>query len=281
MSTSESLNAQLPALWQSGIPLDSAWIKFAKFFDDFAYTALRTYPGNDPDVLARHPRYGELQAWLPKTWEARKQKLLVTTRNERTHLLGEIYAGRLWAIGFRMLPNGSDEPVRIPRQHFFFVGAEGPDIRIDWEKRQLTVGGMTYFDIKIVRNPITQDGRLARARAKGSDDRLRSKGEHRKVKRPHPRATALPKKAPAKKTGGRPNTSREIRKALRQLLLAEPDSWSSPVKVVVRRVRGALLGEERRDVEVRGFKTSSMAKVIGNELSALRKPNKRNKRNKP
>src|ERR1700685_2539806 len=106
MRISEVTNDRLKALWEGGIRLKSAWVEFAKFFDRFAYRALRTYPANDPDVLAPDPRYRELQGWLPKTWEGRQEKLVVATRNERMHLLGEIYAGRLWAIGFRTLADG-------------------------------------------------------------------------------------------------------------------------------------------------------------------------------
>ena len=89
MPTSELSDDQLAALWESGIALDAAWIEFATFFDRFSHMALRTYPANDADVLAPNPRYKELQGWLPKTWEGRKQKLAVTTRNERLHLLDE------------------------------------------------------------------------------------------------------------------------------------------------------------------------------------------------
>src|SRR6266436_3682347 len=101
MFTPEPSRDQLLALWESGIPLDSAWIEFAVFFDRFTHRALHTHPANDPDLLEPDPRYKELsKGWLPRTWEDRQKKLVITTQNERIHLLGEIYAGQLWAIGF-------------------------------------------------------------------------------------------------------------------------------------------------------------------------------------
>ena len=158
-SAQESSGDELKALWGSGIPLDSAWIEFAKFIDRFSYTALCTHPTNDPDIRSlTEPRYIELftGSWLPKTWEARQLKLTSTTKNERIYLLGEIYTGTHWAIGFRTLPNGSDELVRVPRQHFFFDDAgehqQRPDIH--WAKGELTVGSTSYFDIRVVRCPV-------------------------------------------------------------------------------------------------------------------------------
>ena len=108
---SEGDSNDLKALWEAAVPLDEAWIEFAVFFDRFALRALRTYPANDSDVLGTdHPRYIELnKGWLPSTWEGRLKKLAITIEGERNHLLGEIYSGHLWAIGFLTLPNGFDQ----------------------------------------------------------------------------------------------------------------------------------------------------------------------------
>lgn len=158
MRTTKSSKDGLLAHWEAGIPLDSAWVDFAVFFDRFALTALHTHPDNDADVLGlEHPRYKELsKGWLPKTWETRQKKLAITTKNERIHLLGEIYAGHLWAIGFRTLASGSDELIRVPRQLFFFYEAEGreQEPKIHWSKGELTVYGTSYFDIRVVRCPV-------------------------------------------------------------------------------------------------------------------------------
>src|SRR3974377_443003 len=117
MSIPEPSICQLKTLWESGTPLDDAWVEFARFFDRYALRALRTYPANDASVLGLdHPRYKELsKGWLPPTWDARQRKLAITTESERSNLLDELYADRLWAIGFRTLPNGFDEVVRVPR----------------------------------------------------------------------------------------------------------------------------------------------------------------------
>ena len=120
MPVTELSKDQLEDLWKSGIPLDHAWVAFARFFDSTALQALRTHPNNDPDPARVHdPRYLELiKGWLPTTWEARLLKLAAITESERGNLLGELYDGRLWAIGCRTLPSGFDEPVRIPRRLF-------------------------------------------------------------------------------------------------------------------------------------------------------------------
>jgi hypothetical protein len=148
---------ELGALWEGGVPMDDAWVEFAIFFDRFALRALRTDPGNDAKFLGlNNPRYRELNlGWLPCSWDARQKKLAITTANERINLLGEIYAGRLWAIGCRGLSTGFDELVRVPRQFFFFDETEEhkdrPDIR--WGNGELTVGDSSYFEIRVARAP--------------------------------------------------------------------------------------------------------------------------------
>lgn len=155
MLVHEASKEQLKALWEAGIPLDFAWVEFAVFFDRVAYAALCTDPSDDPDVRGiDHPRFNQLKkGWLPATWEARQKKLAITTKNERIYLLGEVYAGHLWAISFRTLPNGFDELVRVPRQHFFVDEAAGreQEPEIQWSKGELNVDGTSYFDIRVVR----------------------------------------------------------------------------------------------------------------------------------
>jgi hypothetical protein len=262
MRISEVTNDRLKALWEGGIRLKSAWVEFAKFFDRFAYRALRTYPANDPDVLAPDPRYRELQGWLPKTWEGRQEKLVVATRNERMHLLGEIYAGRLWAIGFRTLADGSDELVRVPREYFFFEEAVGPaDIR--WDRDEITVGSTNYFDIHVVRAPNDLDSALPHSR------------------RSNPRTKTVRISKKRKKVGGRPKTKPRIIRAFRRLWRTNPKFRAMRVKKMVGEVRVAILGKSARKEDRSGYSFSSMAKAIGHELSEVRNRKIRNKPKKP
>ena len=148
-------------LWESGVPLDYAWVEFARFFDNFAWFALQRHPINDNEI-ASHPRYQELnKGWLPRTWEGRQRKFKITMENERVALLVEIYAGRLWAIGFRTLPSGSDEPVRVPREFFCLDPEEAPfHDGISWAKGQLMMNDESYFDIRVVHSPGQEDQRV-------------------------------------------------------------------------------------------------------------------------
>jgi hypothetical protein len=287
MRATKSSKDGLLAHWEAGIPLDSAWVDFAVFFDRFALTALHTHPDNDADVLGlEHPRYKELsKGWLPKTWETRQKKLAITTKNERIHLLGEIYAGHLWAIGFRTLASGSDELVRVPRQFFFFDETgereQGPDIH--WTKGQLKVGRTSYFDIRIAKVPPTGDTLAAptnpvpKDHPDGAKAVVRQKTTKKaKVHAKHPDA-----KSRRKKVGGRPNTSSQVRREFRKLWGASSAFRSLNVKSMVPEVRAAIRGEERRLEETSGYRFSSMAKIIGQERIAARNENKRSKPNKP
>lgn len=284
----KSFGDELKALWGSGIPLDSAWIEFAKFFDRFSYTALRTHPTNDPDIRSlTEPRYIELftGSWLPKTWEARQLKLASTMKNERIYLLGEIYAGTLWAIGFRTLPNGSDELVRVPRQHFFFddVGKRQQRPDIHWAKAELTVGSTSYFDIRVARVPSTTD-ELAAAPIPAPEravDGSRTAVTRTTAKRSKEPRRRLGKKSRRKKLGGRPGTHRKVRREFRSQWGKDPSFRNWPTKRMVPAIRAAILGKERKDEEATGYRSSSMAKIIGQERSALRKRSNRNKPNKP
>jgi hypothetical protein len=153
MTVPEPSQEELLRLWESGVPLDSARVKFAVFFDEFAHRALRAHPDNDADVLGLdHPRYKELiKGWLPRTWEARKQKLAITTKNERIHLLDEIYGGRLWAIGLRT-SDLHGERVRIPPELFRVnkQGALARPSKIDWIEEKLTTAEGSYFHLRVV-----------------------------------------------------------------------------------------------------------------------------------
>lgn len=243
---------ELRELWESGVSLDSAWVEFACFFDQFALRALRTHPNNDPDILHGDSRYQELKDWLPKVWEGRQVKLKIITKNERANLLGEIYTGRLWAIGFRTLANGSDELVRVPRQ-LFFVDDEGeranqPDIY--WNKAELTVGSDSYFDIRIIDASVSTNEAPC---GQGDDS---------------------PKKTENVAPVGRPNTSDEIREMVEELWKSDPSFQSLPDRTAqAGEVRARLLGEDARDAhDLVGYNTSTIIKIIGQVLNEPRKP---------
>jgi len=264
MSAAKSSDDQLPALWEAGIPLDSAWITFGKSFD----------------LSTAKPRNSTLRGLIPETREGRRQKALVTTINGRGHLLDEIYAGRLWAIGFRTLASGSDKIVRVPVRHFFSVNGVRPAIDIHWDKDELTVDGTEYFDIRVVRNPLRPDRKLARTSASERSPRSKAKRSQKNPGRRIKRASTPKRKAARKNVGGRPNTSREIRKTFQKMLSETPECADLPHKTLIGDVREALFGKGSRDIEKRGFKYSAMDKIIGQELSAFRNKNKRNKPNK-
>jgi hypothetical protein len=289
MGITETSKEQLAALWEPAVPLDSAWIDFAKFFDRFSYRALRTHPANDDDVLAKDPRYNELQSWLPRTWEARKEKLLVTTRNERYHLLGELYAGRLWAIGFRMLPNGSDELVRVPRGHFFFVEGVGAGFHIDWGGAEVTDGAVRYFDIRIVKPPVvvTEESAEAKSEDRGerteepqTDDIGSAEDAPARQPKPEPGNDPPPFDQPVqatahvkpRRTGGRPRTDDEIRSKVREL-------WSDPAFHAIKNrleqageVRARLKGPQARGVhDMQSYGSAKIKRIIGEVATEQRR----------
>lgn len=228
-------------LWKTGVPLDSAWIEFAEFLDAFAVRALHTDPCNDVDVLGLdHPRYRQMsKGWLPMSSDGRTRKLEITTRNERINLLHEIYVGRLWAIGYRFLPDGTDELTRVPR-HGFFVDETGvrdgwPDIH--WSKGQLTVGSASYFDIRVVRPPL-------------------SKSEF--PEREQSQESSAPKE-------GRRNTRDQIRKVVEEL-------WDTDIaframshrRDQAREVRARLLGKNARHLDdMQGYRSTTIQRIIG------------------
>jgi hypothetical protein len=287
MTTSRPSKDKLKTLWQSGVPLDSAWIEFAVFLDAYAVRALGTNPSGDADVLGLdHPRYKELsKGWLPMSSEARAKKLAITTKNERFNLLNEIYAGRLWAIGYRSLPDGSDELARVPRQPFFFDEAgerkEKPDIH--WDKGQLTVGSTSYFDIRIVRSPLSGDEETTPTSTsqEALTDPSQIASTQRMAKDVKSSSTKSGATVRGNRIGGRPNTNREIRREFQRLWKASPAFRVLTVKRMVPEVRAAIRGEERRHEETGGYRSSSMAKIIGQERTALRNRNNRNKPSKP
>jgi hypothetical protein len=245
----KSSASDFQTLWESGTSLDFAWVEFARFFDHFAWMALQTHPDNDGN-LVDHPRYQQLsKGWLPVTWEARQLKLETTTKGERANLLGELYGGRLWAIGCRTLPDGSDELVRIPRQLFFVdddeEASDRPDIH--WSKGELTVGQDSYFDIRVVKPAGIDEGQI-------------NVDEGRDDEKPEP--------GPSK---GRPNTRDRIRATAKELLTTDPQFRALPNRdSQARALRVDLFGEEARDQDdMVGHRTSRIARIIGEVANDL------------
>jgi hypothetical protein len=244
---------RLKALWEAGVPLDEAWIEFASIFDRFAHRALRTDPANDPDVLGiDHPRYKELsKGWLPPTLEGRQKKLAITTKNERTRLLGEIYAGHLWAIGFRTLENGDDEAVRVPRQRFYVDedGELSPPIKINWSKGELVSSDAIYFDVYVVQPP-------------ASDAALRSINDSSNAASgPSP---ILPTEVANASGAGRPNTNKEIRAKTRELWKEANFREIKSRIEQAREVRAQLLGETHRSTDdMPNYKSTVIGRIIG------------------
>jgi hypothetical protein len=65
---------ELRALWETGFPLNHAWMEFTEgFLGKCAFKMLRTHPSNDAAV-ADDPRDQKLNGWLPSTSEDRQKK---------------------------------------------------------------------------------------------------------------------------------------------------------------------------------------------------------------
>lgn len=265
MAASKVSDDQLPVLWEAGIPLGSAWITFGKSFD--------------PSTARR--AHGQLLAPVPKTREGRSQKVLVTTISERAHLLDEIYAGRLWAIGSLTLASGSDKLVRILPRYFRSVDGVMPAICINWDRAELTVDGKTYAEIRVVRSPLEHDRKRARTSTSERSRPSRVKKSQSNPARQIKRSSFPNRKTRIKNVGGRPNTSKEIEKVTLKLLLKNPELANLPIKQLVPHVRAEMLGEDKRNAEEKNYKSSSMAKSVGRGVQEFRKQNKRNKPNKP
>lgn len=260
---------ELRALWESGVPLDDAWLKFTPDnFDSFMLALLRTAPAND-DMYKRAPdesirkRYAELKGWLPMTLEGRQAKLRNKIEVQRSYLLDNLYGGDLWAIGSRTLESGFDELARVPR-HFFFTDYDGErDVRpnVYWAKGQVELEGRSYFGIRVV---------VARPTA----SEPRAPANNREL-------SATPTRPAKKRQGGRTKTSDEIGRTARRLWDTRPAFRTLPLKLMVGEVRAAIHGDESRDLELVNYKSSSMEKAITDALKSRRDPKKQKKPKEP
>ncbi len=245
MRRKNASETEISALFESGTPLDSAWIEFSPAMDRFAYEALRTDPADDGRLRKANPqRYEQLvKGWLPKTWPSRQKKLTLRTHDERANLLYGIYHGDFWAIGFRTLSDGSDELIRVPRQHFFVdYDREEPFPDLNWSKGELRVGDTSFFGIHVIRAP-------DRAETPPNTD-------------PVSRRVA---KTGSVSPRGRPNTKDVIRDQVAKLLTTDPAFLALPNRTAqAEEVRARLCGEDARtDHERVGFKTTTIVKIIG------------------
>ena len=232
----------LRELWESGTPLNSAWVEFSDSLDDFKWAALRT-PPRKYQVIRDDPRYQQLEGWLPKTWKDRQYKLDITRTVERVNLLDRIYTGHLWAIGSQTLDNGFDELVRVPRELFFVdIERDGPfHDGVYWAKGQLTMDDESYFDIRVIQAPASGEP------TQSSED------EENNTERCNDRSP------------GRPNTKDRIREKAQELLEADRDFRAmSPRIAQARELRSRLCGEEAREMDdLVGFKTTTITRIIG------------------
>jgi hypothetical protein len=145
---------ELFRLWESGLPLKSAWVEFA---DSFVLTVLHTHPEKDPLVFGLHNRRFKeaAKAWVPETAEGREKMLEMVTRDARACLVSELHAGRRWAIGFQADSIGSREAIRISRQLFSLDGPGHSERHgsIDWSKNAISVGTSSFIDVHVIRPP--------------------------------------------------------------------------------------------------------------------------------
>jgi hypothetical protein len=270
MSIREPSKDKLRTMWEAGEPLNSAWAEFAVLFDRAAQIPVSTHPTKGIRFFADDQNTGELHA--PRNPKTARQTRGTRSR-ERSHMSAQICAGRLWAIGMRIVSTGADELVRIPSGHFRLDKKEGPQgssvrSRIQWDKGQLLAGDIRYTEIRVFPGP--------RSGYESFEPQIQDAADVR-----HRSVTAKPRKTKRPKTiKGRPNTSRDIGATARRLWKTNLKFRALSLKAMVNKVRAEILGENCRGQEIVGYKSSSMEKTISRALKDLRHPTKRNKRKK-
>jgi hypothetical protein len=285
MTIPEPSKDELFRLWESGVPLDSAWIEFSVSLDRFALAALRIHPDDDLKIHGLHNReYKELinSGRLPKTSEGRKKKLEVMTENGRVHLLRKICTGELWAIAFRTLPSGLREPIEVRRQ--LFIANEGPEQRtlsnIDWGKSELRDGDVCYFDIRVVRPPLGADeipsapqppASALQALQEARSDDVTPAPELPAGEAPKPEPSDSGR-TPPQQIKGRPPTRDRIRSAVEQLWKTDETFRSMPHRIdQARAVRAHLLGESTRHLDdMPEYRSSTIVRIIGEAAKELK-----------
>lgn len=277
MTDLELAQDQLNDLWEAATPLDQAWFGFSVALDRFALTALRTHPENDSEVLGvDDPRYQELsKGWLPNSWEARQAKLAYVTESERSYLLDEIYGGRLWAIGFRTLPTGFDEPARVPRR--LFLATQGRQLRmptdIDWNREEVRDGDVCYFHVRVCKPAVVANARPAEAQPLPEAALVQEpKSEPGKDATQSDQTVQAMAPVTPRGKGGRPRTDEEIRSKVREL-------WNDPTFQAMKNrteqageVRARLKSPQARDVdEMQGYGLGKIKRIIGEVATEQRR----------
>jgi hypothetical protein len=246
---------ELRALWESGVPLDRAWLEFTPDnFDAFMLRVLQTYPAND-DMFehasdeAVRKRYAQLKGWLPMDPEGRQTKLRIKIDVQRSYLLDNLYDGDLWAIGFRTLPDGFDELARVPRHLFFTDYEQERDVRPDvyWAKAEVRADDGAYFQIRVIRSPELPPQAVREKHAENTQDSSR------------------PKKL------GRPSTADKISTLVAELLTTDLAFQAMPNRQTqAAEVRARLRGESARyEHDMVGYRTSVIVRIIGEVAGRL------------
>lgn len=207
---------------------------------------LRTDPIHDR-ACEKDSRYQQLNGWLPASWEDRQKKLNYIIDVERFHLLGELYSGRLWAIGFVTESDGFDRPTRVPRELFFVNHNDDPENQpqIDWYKGELSRGEVSYFDIHVLQPP----------------DQVEVNPDKKDAQSLNTEEQRAP---PIKSTRGRPSTGNEIRNMVIKMWKDPEFQKISNRTTQAREVRAKLCGEETHYIDnLVGYNTSTIVRIIG------------------
>lgn len=147
-------------LWNSGIPLNRAWLEFAQ-------PKLRFEFDSSPDLLQSlaaisetEIRHGFLSSLAQTTKNAHRRGQLEIEMKE--HLLEELFNAQLLATGYRSAPSRSQAPVLIDPEKF-----EHGDP--DWKDETFEAHGITYCRIRVTHPANCQP---APARDKGSREAI-------------------------------------------------------------------------------------------------------------
>jgi hypothetical protein len=281
-----SSNARVFArIWADATPL-------AQYVEEVAQRLCsEPVPGLEPPTRPADPKLSGLasvamMSHIHAVLSVARRKAPTATRND-------LIAGRILAVG---RPPDSEQFEKIDPS--FWIGSD-----IDWS------GAVSRGDRKVieVRVVVKADdvaliqSKLRKVRAgphkaervgAGSANKEREQPRTRKrvpsgarsVRRREGRSKIRPRRAekrPHKKVGGRPNTNEPTATATKDLWKTRPEFRELPMKRKVAEVRAAILGEEYRDREPRGYKSSSMENVIGRVINELRNQTKPIKPTKP
>jgi hypothetical protein len=225
MSIPEPSPNELLRLWESGVPLGSAWQEFA---DSFVLTVLHTPPEKDPLVFGLHNRLYKdaAKAWVPETAEGREKMLDIVRRDAQACLVSELHAGRRWAIGFHSDSSGSREAIRISRQLFSLdeSGHSETHRSIDWSKNAISTGTSLFIDIHVIRPQPGTEEALATATAGTAipDDAASPAGMH-ETSSPEGQTSSLGESSKERNSPGRPSVATDVLAAIAHHAKTDPN----------------------------------------------------------